>query len=137
MIENVILVDSADNAPGTMEKMEAHRQGALHRAFSIFLFNSRGQLLLQQRAMEKYHSGGLWTNTCCGHPRPGEETLEAGKRRLIEETGIATELDALFSFVYRHEFANGLAEYEYDHVLIGFSDEAPQPDPEEIADYRY
>lgn len=137
MIENVILVDSADLDLGIMEKLEAHRQGALHRAFSIFLFNSDGHLLLQQRALEKYHSGGLWTNSCCGHPRPGEEILDAGKRRLKEETGVGCELEKLFSFIYRHEFDNGLTEYEYDHVLIGFSDQTPEPDPAEIAAVSY
>lgn len=137
MIEHVILVDDDDQALGLMEKLAAHRHGALHRAFSIFLFDCRGQLLLQQRALEKYHSGGLWTNSCCGHPRPGEETLTAAKRRLIEETGISCELEELFSFVYRHEFDNGLTEHEYDHVLIGFSDEPAQPDPAEITAVNY
>lgn len=137
LIEKVTLVDHTDQLVGEMEKMEAHRQGALHRAFSIFLFNSHGQLLLQQRAIKKYHSGGLWTNTCCGHPRPGEDTLAAGKRRLMEETGINCEMEELFSFVYRHEFDNKLIEYEYDHVLIGFSDQPARPDPAEIAAVRY
>ncbi|OOQ56684.1 isopentenyl-diphosphate delta-isomerase [Mucilaginibacter pedocola] len=132
-----MLVDHDDQRIGVMEKMEAHLKGALHRAFSIFVFNSSGKLLLQQRALEKYHSGGLWTNSCCGHPRPGEDVLDAGKRRLMEETGLTCELEELFTFVYRHEFPNGLTEYEYDHVLIGFSDEAPRPDPAEIADHCY
>lgn len=137
MIEKVILVDSADRVTGEAEKLEAHRQGVLHRAFSIFIFNSRGELLVQQRALGKYHSGGLWTNTCCGHPRPGEATLAAGERRLAEETGIVCTLQELCTFTYRHEFSNGLTEHEYDHVLVGFSDATARPDPAEIMDLRY
>lgn len=137
MKEKIILVDLHDQMIGTMDKMAVHRKGALHRAFSVFLFNSQGQLLLQQRASEKYHSGGLWTNTCCGHPRPGEQTLGAAGRRLREELGLTCELEELFHFVYRHEFDNGLTEHEYDHVVIGFSDELPDPDPAEVADFSY
>lgn len=137
MTEKIILVDLHDQMIGTMDKMAVHRKGALHRAFSVFLFNSQGQLLLQQRASEKYHSGGLWTNTCCGHPRPGEQTLGAAGRRLREELGLTCELEELFHFVYRHEFDNGLTEHEYDHVVIGFSDELPDPDPAEVADFSY
>ncbi len=122
---------------GTMDKMAVHRTGALHRAFSIFILNTRGELLLQQRAADKYHSGGLWTNTCCGHQRPGETTINAGKRRLMEEMGIQCDLEEMFDFTYRHEFDNGLTENEFDHVLIGFTDALPEPDSAEVADFRY
>lgn len=132
-----MLVNTAGQMIGTMDKMAVHLKGALHRAFSIFIINTEGQLLLQQRAFEKYHSGGLWTNTCCGHPRAGEQTLAAAKRRLMEEMGIACELEELFQFTYRHEFANGLTEHEFDHVWIGFSDQLPQPDPAEVAAFKY
>jgi isopentenyl-diphosphate delta-isomerase len=115
----VILVDSNDQPLGRMEKMEAHRQGVLHRAFSVFIFNRRGEMLLQQRAMSKYHSGGLWTNACCSHPLPGEETIEAAKRRLKEELGFETEIKKIFDFQYRSAFENGLTEHEFDHVYIG------------------
>jgi isopentenyl-diphosphate delta-isomerase len=130
-------VNAAGQATGTMDKMAAHTSGTLHRAFSVFIFNSRGQLLLQQRAMDKYHSGGLWTNTCCSHPRLGEMNLDAAHRRLIEEMGMDCELTELFQFSYRHEFDNGLIEHEYDHVFIGVSNQAPQPNPAEVADYQY
>jgi len=130
-------VNAAGQATGTMDKMAAHTSGTLHRAFSVFIFNSRGQLLLQQRAMDKYHSGGLWTNTCCSHPRLGEMNLDAAHRRLIEEMGMDCELTELFQFSYRHEFDNGLIEHEYDHVFIGISNHAPQPNPAEVADYKY
>ena len=132
-----MLVDTAGRTIGTMDKMAAHRKGALHRAFSVFIFNTEGQLLLQQRALIKYHSGGLWTNTCCGHPRPGEQTIDAAKRRLTEEMGLECELEELFQFTYRHEFANGLTEYEFDHAWIGFSDQRPEPDPAEVAAFKY
>lgn len=122
---------------GTMEKLAAHREGVLHRAFSIFIFNSMGKLLLQQRAFEKYHSGGLWTNTCCSHPRPGEWAADAAHRRLMEEMGMQCELKEHFQFTYRHEFLNGLIEYEFDHVFIGYSDQMPVPDPMEVANYKY
>lgn len=117
--EKVILVDRDDNETGVMEKMEAHRKGLLHRAFSIFIFNSRGQLILQQRAKQKYHSGKLWTNTCCSHQRPGESTLEAAERRLREEMGFSTPLEIAFTHLYRAELDNSLTEHELDHVLIG------------------
>ncbi|QXV63782.1 isopentenyl-diphosphate Delta-isomerase [Mucilaginibacter sp. 21P] len=137
MKESVILVDNTGRMTGTMEKLAAHREGVLHRAFSIFIFNSKGQLLLQQRAFEKYHSGGLWTNTCCSHPRPYEGTADAAHRRLMEEMGMRCDLKEHFQFTYRHEFLNGLIEYEYDHVFIGHSDQMPVPDPMEVADYKY
>lgn len=122
---------------GTMDKMAVHRTGTMHRAFSIFVFNTQGELLMQQRALDKYHSGGLWTNSCCGHPRPGETNLDAGKRRLKEEMGLDCELEEMFVFTYRHEFDNGLIEFEFDHVLIGFTDELPTPDPAEAAAFSY
>lgn len=135
--EHVILVDEHDRQLGTMEKMEAHRQGVLHRAFSIFLFNSDGELLLHQRAREKYHSGGLWTNTCCSHPRDGESVLEAANRRLMEEMGMTAPLEPQFTFIYKRALDQGLTEHELDHVLFAVSDDVPAPNPTEVADYRY
>jgi isopentenyl-diphosphate delta-isomerase len=132
-----MLVNTGGQMTGTMDKMAAHRKGELHRALSVFIFNTRGELLLQQRAMNKYHSGGKWSNTCCSHPRLGEKTEDAAHRRLTEEMGIACDLEELFAFTYRHEFSNGLIEHEYDHVFIGFSDQQPDPDPAEVADFRY
>jgi len=135
--EEVILVDESDQPLGTMEKMEAHRRAVLHRAFSVFIFNSRGEMLLQQRAPEKYHSAGLWTNACCSHPRPGEDTREAAIRRLREELGFTTALEELFHFTYKSEFDNGLTEYEFDHVFVGTYDEAIHADIAEVSDFRY
>lgn len=136
-MEEVVLVDEQDNAIGTAEKLKAHQSGELHRAFSIFIFNSKGEMLLQRRAMDKYHSGGLWTNACCSHPRPNEVTIEAASRRLKEELNIVTDLSFLFSFQYKAGFENGLTEHELDHVFIGTSDEQPGLNPEEAMDYRY
>ena len=119
MEENVILVDVLDNQLGLMPKMEAHEKAVLHRAFSVFIFNDKGELMLQQRAAHKYHSPLLWTNTCCSHQRDGESNIEAGKRRLIEEMGFKTNLKEIFSFVYKAPFDNGLTEHELDHVMIG------------------
>lgn len=133
----VILVDESDRPVGVMEKIEAHRRALLHRAFSVFIFNSRGEMLLQQRAADKYHSAGLWTNACCSHPRPGEDTREAAIRRLSEELGFTTDLDQLFSFTYRSEFGNGLTEHEFDHVFVGIDDQVPVPDRREVSDFRY
>jgi len=135
--ERVVLVDEEDRPRGTSEKLEAHRSGELHRAFSVLLFNRRGELLLQRRALGKYHSGGLWTNTCCGHPRPGEITTAAARRRLGEEMGIDCELVPLFSFIYRADLDGGLTEHELDHVLVGRWDADPLPDPEEAEDWRW
>ncbi|WP_154402507.1 isopentenyl-diphosphate Delta-isomerase [Mucilaginibacter endophyticus] len=137
MEDNIIIVDAAGNAIGEIDKMDAHISGTLHRAFSVFVFNSKGQLLLQRRDLDKYHSGGLWTNTCCSHPRAGETTQNAAHRRLQEEMGMDCELTELFQFSYRHEFANGLIENEYDHVFMGISDELPLPNPAEVAGFRY
>lgn len=133
----VILVDENNNPVGSMEKMEAHKKGLLHRAFSIFIFNQKGQLLLQKRATGKYHCGGLWSNTCCSHPAPGENLLESASQRLMEEMGIETELREIFTFTYRVSFENGLTENEFDHVLIGFSDTKPKINPDEAEDWKY
>jgi isopentenyl-diphosphate delta-isomerase len=135
--EQVILVDGADNEVGNAEKLYAHQQGLLHRAISVFIFNSKGEWLLQKRAANKYHSGGLWTNSCCSHPRPGEETADAAKRRLKEEMGIECELKFLFSFRYRAEVGNDLIEHELDHVFIGTSDQTPNPDANEAEAFQY
>ena len=137
MMENVILVDEKDNETGLMPKLEAHQKGELHRALSVFIFNSNGQVLMQQRALHKYHSGGLWSNTCCSHPRPGEAIQAAAQRRLKEEMGIDCILEPAFNFIYKAALDNGLVEYEYDHVFIGKSDAVPQPDAEEVCDYKY
>ncbi|TEW69532.1 isopentenyl-diphosphate Delta-isomerase [Mucilaginibacter phyllosphaerae] len=132
-----MLVNTGGQITGTMDKMAVHRTGALHLAFSIFIFNSKGQLLLQQRAFNKYHSGGLWTNTCCSHPKLGENTTAAAHRRLQEEMGMACQLKEVFNFTYRHEFENGLIEHEFDRVFMGYSDEQPVPNPQEVAACRY
>lgn len=133
----MILVDQQDHQIGTMEKMEAHLKGALHRAFSVFIFNSKGELLLQQRALDKYHSAGKWTNTCCSHPRPGELTEDAAHRRLMEEMGMKCKLQYGFSFLYEASFSNDLIEHEYDHVFFGRSDELPEINPSEVAAFKY
>ena len=117
--DKVILVNEHDDMVGIMDKMEAHQQGLLHRAFSIFIFNTKGEMLLQQRAFSKYHSGGLWTNACCSHPLPGEKTEDAAQRRLKEEIGFETSLEKIFDFVYKAAFENGLTEHEFDHVFAG------------------
>jgi isopentenyl-diphosphate Delta-isomerase len=135
--EFVILVDEHDNELGLMEKMEAHRKGVLHRAFSVFVFNDKGQFLLQQRAFSKYHSGGLWTNTCCSHPRKGESVLEAAHRRLNEEMGFSCALKEQFSFIYNRKLDNELTEHELDHVVFGTFNDAPILNPDEVADYTY
>ncbi len=137
MKEEVILVNEKDEPIGTMEKMEAHEKGLLHRAFSVFLFNSKDKLLLQQRALNKYHSAGLWTNTCCSHPRPGEETLQAAKRRLKEEMGIETDLTFKTAFTYKTKFDNGLTEHELDHVFTGNFNEDPKLNPEEANSFKW
>ncbi len=135
--EYVILVDTADRELGTMEKMEAHEKAALHRAFSVFIFNDRGELMLQQRAAHKYHSPLLWTNTCCSHQRQGESNIEAGKRRLGEEMGFEVDLDEKFHFVYKAEFDNGLTEHELDHVMVGYYNGEPTINPEEVASWKW
>lgn len=133
----VILVDENDNPIGKMEKIEAHEKGLLHRAFSVFIFNEKDELLLQQRALNKYHTPGLWTNTCCSHQKEGETHIEAGKRRLHEEMGFSVPLKEIMSFTYKAPFANGLTEHEYDHVLIGHYNDNPKPNPDEVADYKW
>lgn len=133
----VILIDEADCEIGTMEKMEAHRQARLHRAVSVFIFNSKGEWLLQRRACHKYHSGGLWTNTCCTHPYPNESYAEGAGRRLHEEMGITCSLQELFHFRYESLLDHGLTENELDHVFIGYSDQLPQLNTDEVCEYRY
>jgi isopentenyl-diphosphate delta-isomerase len=133
----VILVDSNDTEIGTMEKLEAHEKGLLHRAFSIFVFNDKKELLLQRRAKHKYHSAGLWTNTCCSHQAPGESTEEAGKRRLQEEMGMDCEMIPVFHFVYKAELENKLIEHELDHVMIGFSNDEPKINADEVCEYKW
>lgn len=135
--ETVILVDGNDNEIGTIGKMEAHRLGRLHRAFSIFVFNTRGELLLQRRALSKYHSGGLWSNTCCGHPRIGEKMVDAARRRLREEMGIDCKLEEVFSFLYSVKFSHDLFEHEYDHVIIGKYNAPPDANPEEASEWKW
>lgn len=137
MEELVILVDQDDRETGVMEKIQAHREALLHRAFSVFVFNSKGELMLQQRALGKYHSPGLWTNTCCSHPRPGEETEAAAHRRLQEEMGFDCTLSKIFHFTYKAPFDNNLTEHEVDHVFVGFSDTLPVINPEEVESYRF
>lgn len=133
----VILVDENDHPIGQMEKLEAHQKGALHRAFSIFIFNSDAQLLIHRRAANKYHSPNLWTNTCCSHPRLDESAMEAANRRLMEEMGMKTSLLPAFEFMYKVDFDNGLTENEYDHVFLGWSDAKPKINPEEVSEYKY
>lgn len=136
-LAEVILVDEHDNAIGREEKMRAHQQGLLHRAFSVFIFNSSGKMLLQQRALAKYHSGGLWTNACCSHPSPGEETHLAAARRLKEELGIETQIRKIFDFSYKAVFDNGLVEYEFDHVYVGKYDGIVHLNTAEVMDTCY
>lgn len=137
MEQQVILVNENDGQLGVAEKLEAHRKGLLHRAFSVFIFNHKGEMLLQQRARHKYHSGGLWTNACCSHPQPGEETHQAAVKRLNEEMGFETTLEKLFDFVYRAEFENGLIENEFDHVYAGEYDGRIAFSAEEVMDCCY
>lgn len=135
--EQVILVNEKDEAIGLMPKMEAHEKGKLHRAFSVFVFNDKGELMLQQRALHKYHSPGLWTNTCCSHQRNGETNLEAANRRLMEEMGFTTPLKEATSFIYKAVFDNGLTEHEYDHILTGLYNQEPQINPDEVANWKW
>ena len=135
--EQVILVDSNDNPIGTMNKMEAHEKAVLHRAFSVFILNDKNEVMLQQRAAHKYHSPLLWTNTCCSHQRVGETNIEAGKRRLFEEMGFTADLKELFHFIYKAPFDNGLTEHELDHVMIGYSNENPVINPEEVESWKW
>ena len=136
-MEEVILVNEQDEQVGTMEKMEAHRKAVLHRAFSVFIFHDKGEMLLQQRAVSKYHSGGLWTNACCSHPKPGEETIDAAQRRMKEELGFGATLSKAFDFTYKADFENGLTEYEFDHVFVGNYEGNIEPDPKEVKEYCF
>jgi isopentenyl-diphosphate delta-isomerase len=137
LVEEVVLVDQNDQPVGVEEKLIAHRTGKLHRAISVFLFNSKGQMLLQKRDEKKYHSGGLWTNACCSHPRPGEQVIEAAKRRLFEEMGIECKLEKKFDFIYEAKLDQGLTEHEFDHVFFGHFDGKPKLNLEEASDYRW
>ncbi len=136
-MEKVILVDKNDKPVGEEEKMEAHEKALLHRAFSIFVFNSENKLLLQQRAYTKYHSPGLWTNTCCSHPRPGENTFAAAHRRLVEEMGFDCPLQEIFSFIYKAGLDQGLTEHEFDHVFFGRYDMPPKINSAEVASWKW
>lgn len=132
----VILVDNNDNQTGIMSKLEAHEKGLLHRAISVFIINSKGEWILQRRAFDKYHSNGLWTNTCCTHPNPGESNIESAKRRLREEMGIICDLVELFSFTYKEKLDNGFSENEFDHVFWGICDTAPVINASEVEDWK-
>src|SRR5690554_375679 len=135
--EEVILVNEKDEKIGLMPKMEAHEKGLLHRAFSVFIFNDKNELLLQQRALNKYHTPGLWANTCCSHQRDGESSLDAGKRRLMEEMGFTTDLEERTTFIYKAPFDNGLTEHELDHILVGYYEADPEINPEEVASWKW
>ncbi|MGM5470707.1 isopentenyl-diphosphate Delta-isomerase [Flavobacteriaceae bacterium LMO-SS05] len=135
--EYVILVNENDEQIGLMPKLEAHEKALLHRAFSVFIFNDKNELMLQQRALKKYHSPGLWTNTCCSHQQEGETNIEAGKRRLEEEMGFVTELKDTISFMYKAPFDNGLTEHEYDHILVGHYKGEPKINPDEVAHWKW
>ena len=135
--EKVVLVDKKDFQLGLMPKLEAHRKGVLHRAFSVFVFNSSKLLLMQKRSSLKYHSPGLWTNTCCSHQRDGESTVDAAKRRLNEEMGLNVDLKETFSFIYKANLENGLIEHEFDHVLVGFTDFNPKINTNEVEDWKW
>jgi isopentenyl-diphosphate delta-isomerase len=137
MEEQVVLVDEKDNPIGLMPKMEAHERAVLHRAFSVFILNGKGELMLQQRANHKYHSPGLWTNTCCSHQRDGESNIDAGQRRLHEEMGFTTELTELTSFIYKASFDNGLIEHEFDHIMLGRYEDNPVINPDEVAAWKW
>ncbi|WP_396148889.1 isopentenyl-diphosphate Delta-isomerase [Flavobacterium sp.] len=135
--EKVILVNENDEPIGLMEKLEAHEKAVLHRAFSVFVLNDKNEVMLQQRAHHKYHSPLLWTNTCCSHQREGETNIQAGTRRLFEEMGFTTELKELFHFIYKAPFDNGLTEHELDHVMIGYYNEAPKINPNEVESWKW
>lgn len=136
-MSEIVLVDKNDQPIGIDEKIKVHREGRLHRAFSVLIFNSQGEMLLQKRAAVKYHSGGLWTNACCSHPRPGKNIKEEAKKRLFEEMGVVAELEEIFSFIYRAELENDLVEYEFDHVFRGEFSGEPKVNPEEAEAWRW
>lgn len=135
--DKVMWVDDMDKALGEMDKMEAHFKGLLHRAFSVFIFNDKGEILLQQRALNKYHGAGLWTNACCSHPQWGEDVMDAAKERLLFEMGLKCDIQFLFSFIYRADVENKLIEHEYDYVFVGQTNINPQPNAEEVQDYNW
>lgn len=135
--EQVILVNNYDEKIGLMSKQEAHEKALLHRAFSVFIFNDKNELMLQQRALHKYHSPGLWTNTCCSHQRDGESSIDAGRRRLMEEMGFTVELKETTSFIYKTPFENGLTEHEFDHILVGEYNDKPNINSEEVASWKW
>jgi isopentenyl-diphosphate delta-isomerase len=135
--ENVILVNQNDEQIGLMPKMEAHEKAVLHRAFSVFVLNDKNEIMLQQRASHKYHSPLLWTNTCCSHQRDGETNIQAGSRRLFEEMGFETGLKELFHFIYKAPFDNGLTEHELDHVMIGYYNDEPKINPDEVKNWKW
>jgi isopentenyl-diphosphate delta-isomerase len=135
--EHVILVNDKDEQIGTMPKLEAHEKAVLHRAFSVFIFNDQNELMLQQRAKQKYHSPLLWTNTCCSHQRVGESNLEAGKRRLMEEMGFVVDLKDTLAFIYKAPFDNGLTEHEFDHIMVGHSNNEPIINPDEVEAWKW
>lgn len=137
MNQSLILVDENDIQQGNGKKLLIHELGLLHRAFSIFIFNTNGELLMQQRATEKYHSGGLWSNTCCSHPQFGEDIIESVNKRLNEEMGMKSKTEFAFSFIYKVKFDNGLIEHEYDHVYLGVSNDLPLPDESEVKNWKY
>ena len=137
MEEKVILVNENDEQIGLMEKIEAHEKALLHRAFSVFVYNDKNEVMIQQRALSKYHSPGLWTNTCCSHQKEGETNVEAGKRRLMEEMGFQTDLKEVTSFIYKAPFDNGLSEHEYDYILVGLYNEEPKINPDEVASWKW
>lgn len=133
----MVLVDEKNHPLGTMEKMEVHQKALLHRAFSVFIFNSKGEMLLQRRALKKYHSGGLWTNACCSHPFWDETPVQAAQRRMQEELGFVTDLEQAFDFIYKTALDNDLTEHEYDHVLVGVYEGKIDPNEDEVGDYCY
>ena len=135
--KDVVLVDENDRVLGTMEKLQAHQEGRLHRAFSVIIFNDKDEMLIHQRAQDKYHCGGMWTNACCSHPRLNESPVVAAKRRMQEEMGFTTDLDYVGQFIYRTEFENGLIENELDHLFMGRFNGTPIPNPEEVQDFKY
>ena len=135
--DNVILVNQKDEQTGLMPKLEAHEKAVLHRAFSVFILNSKNEIMLQQRAHHKYHSPLLWTNTCCSHQREGETNIQAGSRRLFEEMGFETGLKELFHFIYKAPFDNGLTEHELDHVMIGYYEDEPKINSEEVENWKW
>ena len=135
--DQVVLVDERDRELGSFPKLQAHQEGRLHRALSVLVFNTSGELLMQRRAIGKYHSGGLWSNTCCTHPGPGEPVADAARRRLFEEMRLTCEVERVGEIVYRAEFESGLVEHEYDHLFIGRSDADPRPNADEVADWRW